>query len=275
MSLPPVQTWRLQRPRAGKFFHGLDEDLERYAFQSLRYLIRVLGSIRGLRIVEIGPGDALTSGLSLLAAGATSYTAVDRFPGPYSGSTAKSWYRGIKEVWPRFFPEFAWPADLDPAVFPESYPERVRTIARPVEDIKSQRHADVVCSFQVGEHVTDINAFAHVNTELLVSGGTAIHRVDFGPHDCWLEYKDPMIFLRFPNLLWRMMGSNRATPNRFRHHELYEAFVKAGLIIQQVDVNEFPRENIQFERLHKRFQSMPIDSLMVQDAVYVIRRSIK
>ena len=74
----------------------------------------------------------------------------------------------------------------------------------------------MICSFQVGEHITDIDAFARTNMELLEKpGGVALHRVDFGPHDCWYSYDDPMTFLRFSDGAWRLTGSNRACRTAF------------------------------------------------------------
>jgi len=271
MGVPVVRSWRLRRPRAGAAFDGKPESLERFAFLGLRALWAVVGDVRGLRIAEIGPGDYLTSGLALLAAGAKTYTAIDRFPGAYGGPEAKSWYRGIRDAWPRTFPDRAWPDDLEPEAFPESYPHRVETIARPIEAIAAEERFDLVCSFQVGEHVTDLHAFARVNAKLLVPGGTAIHRVDFGPHDCWCRYDDPMTFLRFPEWLWRLMGSHRGTPNRFRHHEFLEAFDRAGLTPRRPPLTD-AFDVVRPAHLARRFKEMPVESLRVQSAIYVYGR---
>src|SRR5262245_22792321 len=48
--------------------------------------------IRGARIAEIGPGDHIATGLALLAYGADSYTAIDRFTGAYDNAAARAWY---------------------------------------------------------------------------------------------------------------------------------------------------------------------------------------
>src|SRR5438045_1556974 len=92
MSAGPVRAWRLLRPRTGCSFADDDAVLDRYAFQALRSLLAVVGPVKGLSIAEIGPGDTLASGLSLLAAGGASYTAIDRFPGNYGSPGAKAWY---------------------------------------------------------------------------------------------------------------------------------------------------------------------------------------
>ena len=68
---------------------------------------------------------------------------------------------------------------------------------------------DIDCSHAVGEHVDDVDAFCRVSNESLAPGGVAVHIVDFSGHQ-W----DDDIFRRFPEWLWRAMGSNRGFPNR-------------------------------------------------------------
>src|SRR4051794_20580492 len=90
MGAAPVRAWRLARPRTACSFADQDDLLDRYAFQTLNALRQIVGAVKDLDIAEIGPGDHLGSGLSLLAAGAASYTAIDRFPGNYGSAAAKA-----------------------------------------------------------------------------------------------------------------------------------------------------------------------------------------
>jgi hypothetical protein len=271
MGVPAVRRWRINRPRAGAEF--LPSLLERYAFQAVRETQQVIGSLQGKSIVEFGPGDTLSAGLALLAAGASSYTSLDRFVPDYSRPEAKRWYQGVRDGWRLAFPGCQWPADIDVAAFPEGYPDRVSHIAGAVEDVSGQSGTfDIVMSWQVGEHVEDIQAFANLTAAMLEPDGVAIHRVDFGPHDCWRSYRDQWMFLRFPSVLWRMMGSNRGYPNRRRHHEFVAAWDAAGLTVELPDTTQFNVNRI--GPLRGQFASMPASSLMVQDAVYVCRRAL-
>ncbi len=184
------QKWRAKRPRAGAYFTGSDEELERYAFLGLNLLRKYVGDITGKSVCEIGAGDYLTSGLSILAAGASRYAVIDRFPGDYTGDIAKKWYQGIEDNWSKFYPETTWAKDIKAADFPENYGSRLELIAQPIEIAETPNKFDIVCSFQVGEHISDLAAFAAMNRRLLEkSGGVALHRVDFGPHDSWFPYK--------------------------------------------------------------------------------------
>lgn len=268
MAVPAVRARRLHRPRATAAFDGEPAQLERYAFGPLRHLLRLGVELSGQHVAEIGPGDYLTSGFAMLAAGATSYTAIERFVGDYRGADAKAWYTSIERRWSEFFPGIPWPRDLSGPSFPESCAERVEVIARPIEEIDPQRRFDVLCSFQVGEHVTDLAAFARMHTRLMRPHGVAVHRVDFAPHDRWEAYADPLTFLRPPDWIWSLMGSRRGLPNRFRHHEFQRAFAEAGLVTQRVELERFPPGRVDRSKLPPRFRSMPEESLEVSAAVY-------
>ena len=273
MSIPAIRNRRLRRPRAGVRFTGREDELERYAFLPLRIISETVGrDVRGKSVLEIGPGDYLTSGMSLLAAGASSYTSIDRFVGDYSQLEGKDWYRGIEAAWPRIHPDLPWPAWLSARDFPEGYTSRVRVLDIPIERAKDIGRFDVVCSFQVGEHVTDIEAFARASSVMLNPGGVAVHRVDFGPHGGWLRFADPLTFLRVPEPLWRLMGANRGLVNRRRLHELVAAFDSAGLSVEISAARRIDLPQRQAHTLPPRYRQMPTESLATLDAVLVCRR---
>ncbi len=274
MGSAAFRKWRATRPRAGAYYTGSDEELERYAFLGLNLLRKYVGDIKGMSICEIGAGDFLTSGLAMLAAGAERYAVIDRFPGDYRGEIAKKWYRGIADQWTKFYPEIAWAKDIKSEDFPENYASRLELITQPIETATTNNKFDIVCSFQVGEHISDIKAFAEMNKRLLVDKtGVALHRVDFGPHDIWHTYADPLTFLRFSEKVWNLTGSNRGTPNRFRHHEFIEAFEHAGFKTELADVAYFDEKTIDFSRLQPMFQKMPRESMLVGTAIYLLRQN--
>ena len=273
MGNPAFMKWRLKRPRGGAYFTGSAEDLERYAFLGLNLLRKYVGDVNGKSVCEIGAGDYLTSGLSMLGAGATRYAVIDRFPGDYRSEIAREWYRGIEANWAKTYPETPWASDIRAEDFPENYADRLELIAQPIEIAETPNKFDIVCSFQVGEHISDINSFVEMNQRLLEKpGGIALHRVDFGPHDCWFQYHDPMTFLRFSDKSWNLTGSNRGVPNRFRHHQFMEAFDRAGFNVEIVFSQNFEGEKVDFSLLHPKFKQMPRESLMVGTAIYLLRQ---
>ena len=272
MGSSAVQKWRHKRPRAGGYFTGKAEELERYAFSGLNMLREYVGDISGKSICEIGAGDYLTSGFSMLAAGASRYGVIDKFPTNYTSDIARVWYRGIEENWTKTYPEIPWAEYLNAEDFPEKYADRLEIIKEGVETADTKSKFDIVCSFQVAEHILDIDAFAKMHYRLLQKpDGVGLHRVDFGPHDSWHFYRDPLTFLRFSDTAWKMTGSNRGVPNRFRHHEFMAAFERANLQVELVFSADFEEETIEFKRLNPRFQKMPRESILLGTAIYLLR----
>ena len=270
MGIPAVRRKRLERPRTTDSNSDTDEFLAHYAFQSVNLLLEHAGDLRGKSVCEIGAGDFLTSGLSILAAGAANYTVIDRFPGDYFGAEAKRWYQEIEKSWARFYPAIPWDKTLDAENFPENNRDRVELISEPIETAETNGKFDIVCSFQVGEHISDIDAFAEIHRRLLKPNGVGLHRIDFGPHGCWFSYRDPTTFLRFPDFVWRQTGSNRGTPNRRRHHEFLAAFERAGLNIEIPLLEYFDETTIDFRRLDKKFRAMPKDSMLIVTGIYLL-----
>ncbi|MEO8647806.1 MAG: hypothetical protein ABI539_01435 [Acidobacteriota bacterium] len=262
---------RLSRPRSTASYTDTDDYLRQFAFYSLELLRENVGELNGLAICEIGAGDTLASGFSMLAAGAAHYSVIDRFPGNYSSEAARRSYREIATNWANFYPHIPWDPSLDPESFPDNYPDRVSAIAEGIETARTELRHDIVCSFQVGEHVDDVQEFAAMHRRLLKPGGFGLHRVDFGPHDCWAFYDDLTTFLRFSDRLWWLTGSNRGIPNRKRHHEFLEAFDKAGLETEVLHLDHFDETKADLSRLSDKFQKMPRESVLVRTAIYKLR----
>jgi SAM-dependent methyltransferase len=267
-----IRRWRLSRPRTGFSYNGTDTELENYGFFGLNLLLEHVGDVSGKDICEIGPGDNLASGFAMLAAGAASYTVIDRFPGNYTSDGAQSWYKGIEENWSRFYPEIPFGnGNLKAENFPEAYPQQVELIDQAIEDFEPTRRYDIVCSFQVAEHVSDINTFAANHSKLLKPGGVALHRVDFTAHDVWTGYRNPLTFLEFPDWLWNLTGTNRGAPNRRRHHEFCQAFEQAGLIYEAAYIHSFTESQVDISRLNRKFKEMPRESVLVGTAIYKLQ----
>ncbi|PZS30465.1 MAG: hypothetical protein DLM58_13670 [Pseudonocardiales bacterium] len=273
MKVPAIRRWRVSRPRTGERFSGKPGQLRLRAFQALDALRAADVDVSGLRVIEIGPGDFLTSGMAIVAAGADHYASMDRFAGDYSRLEGKEWYAGIEQGWSEYYPDLEWPEWLHAESFPEGYvPERVNALNAAVEEIADLGEPfDVLCSFQVAEHVSDLKAFVDTHRRLLKPGGVAVHRVDFGAHGVWYGYPDPLTFLRFSDPLWKAMGSARGTPNRYRIHELVEAFEKGRFAAELRDVNTVTRGEVRLARLGRRFREMPIESLLTDSATLVVR----
>lgn len=270
MGSSAVRKWRLKRPRTAVETENVDQFLWPNAFASLDLLLEYAGELTGRSVCEIGAGDYLTSGLSILAAGASKYGVIDRFPGDYFGETAKFWYGEIAKNWDRFYPEMKW--TLDASGFPETAGSKLELIGEPLETAQTKQKYDIVCSFQVGEHISDIDTFAEIHNRVLNDNGIGLHRVDFGPHDVWFWYRDPGTFLRFSDKIWNMTGSNRGVPNRKRHHEFMEAFERANLDFEVLYTDDFDRTAMDLNKLDRKFREMPLESVLTGTAIYRLKR---
>jgi len=273
MAIPLLRKWRSHLGRTGPA-RPRGPDLDRFAFASLVEVLRTVESVRGLRVLELGPGDHLASGLSFLAAGAESYTAVEPFPGDYRGTNARAWYAAVRAAWHDRFPCMDWPPTLDVGSFPDLPGSAVLPCTiESAQNLKNLGTYHVICSHYVGQHVARIETLSRLTAQHLCSGGVGVHKVGFGPQDCWARYSDPFVFLRFSDRTWRLMGSNRAIPNRRRHHEFVNAFREAGLRVQVRDVIGFQHE-VHPSTLAVRFRDMPRSSLGVKEVTYLVRPGI-
>lgn len=256
----PIRRLRALWPRTSGLVPHDDSDLSSHAFAMLECLLQANVQVSGARVLEIGPGDHLSSGLALLAAGARQYVALDRFPAAYSSRSAKAWYAATERAWRARAPGAEWPEWLDVKRFPEGYGDRVQVIRSAIEDAQGAGSFDIVCSHNVGEHVFDLHRFVSAHKHhLAFDRGTAVHRIDFGPHGPWRKYSDPLFFLDITPMLWHLMGSRRGYPNRFRLHHFVDAFRAAGYTVAVSDIVEVASDSGAASA--SRFTSTPRDSI--------------
>lgn len=252
MGIPPIRNMRVRQGRTITR-EPSDYSLTRYALDLLSKIEDASGSLENKSVLEIGPGDNLVSGLALVAAGASHYTVLDRFRGTYGSDEAVKWYHALAERWGGLRGS-AWPSSIDPKHFAAS--DRVSVVEGAVENAELPETYDVVCSNAVGEHVSDIRAFAMLTKQALSPDGIGLHIIDFRGHE-WDNERDPFLFLRFPDWVWRAMGSNRGMPNRVRFTEYKEAFEEAGLSVSIIWRAAFecdlPAENDDFRTAQAAF----------------------
>jgi SAM-dependent methyltransferase len=234
MMIPSVRNWRLRSPRPTRQFAEVtEEELRQYAFSGLEMLLVHFPreKLRGATAVEIGPGDNVVQAMALLALGVAKYHAVDRFLGEVGSENARRLYRRVAGELPKLYsiPEDAIP---DPNSFPQSLERGKVTLWRKgVEDFESlplAGQADLVFSHQVGGHVASATAFVRASFAWLKPGGTAVHRIHFGPVVCWDRYANPLTFMTVNGVLWSLASSHRGISNRVRFDEYCEEFRRAG-----------------------------------------------
>lgn len=93
-----------------------------------------------------------------------------------------------------------------------------------------------LCSFDVMEHVEDLNEFYRICARVLKPGGRMFHSIDFSGHDQFEDPLPPLDFQTYPNWLHNLMYPpfHRAT-RRFLHDH-YQALAKEGFTVDQTKV---------------------------------------
>jgi SAM-dependent methyltransferase len=164
MVVPPLRAWRVRRGRTTNMCTAADE--ARLDRQRTAWYLTNLGEsrFRGATVVEVGPGDTMPFAAHALRLGAARYVAIDRF--------ADAWRE---------------PSD-----------RRITLVPRPIEAVPDELSsvADLVVSFNVLEHVSNVTLAFRQMARLLVPTGVMLHRIDYGPHAHWRQHADPTAFLR-------------------------------------------------------------------------------
>jgi hypothetical protein len=268
-----------RRVRSGRTI-GIPADLKaKFIIAQFEFFIDTIGwdNIQGKVIAEIGPGDAIPLAPLFLGAGAKRYVAVDRFLGDVRGPQALALYDSVIKIAPRRAVDglaalsrsngYRSMADLiDSAthVVLSTAP-----IENPPDGLAMQ--ADCLLSFNVCEHLSDLPRALHGMCSLLSPTGTMIHRVDYGPHDVWQSYANPLTFLTIPRSLWQLMSTNRGCPNRVRHSQLLNMLRSLGLNPRDRVGCRAAAEDIDEAKPHlcSEFRTMSEDELAVLDAEVV------
>ena len=190
MSWANVLRHRVQGYRTPRTFNT--EDTER----SAEYVVKVVDrwsertgiDFKGKTILELGPGPDLGTGFVMIARGAKSYTAVDRFRLAELPAADDPLYRRLA---PR-----VGDADLSKITYVvDDFPD-LANVNGPF---------DLVVSNAVLEHVDDVPAVFRRLADLLVDQGEMCHHVDPRTHTRWLREQDPWNILRFEPGVYRTM----------------------------------------------------------------------
>jgi SAM-dependent methyltransferase len=164
-------------------------------------------SFTGKRVLELGPGHNLGTGMVLLARGARAYTAVDVFPLVYRAPA--SLYEALAEA-ENCSPDLTQEASFQIVDFPSLEP--------------LSGSFDVVVSNATLEHVEDIpRTFRALRRRI---GGFMLHHVDAKVH-LRVRAIDPLNHLRYSDRVYRWMRY-KGLPNRLLYQDYERAALEAG-----------------------------------------------
>ena len=190
-------------------------DYVKYAGFSPNYL-------KGLRILELGPGDNLGLALKFLAAGADSVVCIDRFYAKRNSEHERKIYESLRDSL----------GDEDRARFDQAVslfdnvqfnPQRLQSLCgvileRFANDLaRNNQRFDLILSCAVLEEIYDPDPVFAAMDRLLAPGGCLVHIIDLGDYGIFRDQgMHPLTFLTISNPIYKRMASDSGLPNRKR-----------------------------------------------------------
>ena len=210
-------------------------------FERIDNSVSQAGGWNGKRVLEVGPGDSLGTGLLCISRGAASYCAVDRFAVGMDFDFERQVFGKLFEAMNSEQQENCTEI-IDHlkthGTFLENQIEYRNNL--PIEkapNIPGFGLFDVIFSNAVLEHVADLPGTIRAFSKLLSPKGVMQHDVDLRSHQTY--EKHPLQFLEYPQWLWRLMSSHNGEPNRIRVPQYLELLEENGISPVEIVVTKF------------------------------------
>jgi SAM-dependent methyltransferase len=246
-------------------------------FAKIDAVLQQQGGWIGKRVLELGPGDSLGTGLLALAHGAASYQAIDRFAIRFDVASEREVVARLRRS---LSPEQNARLDEIIELTDTGYGARDQRFQYqahlPIEDAPGrlgESQFDVVFSNAVLEHVRDLEAALQALRRLLAPGGVMFHEVDLRSHQDYQRH--PLEFLRYPAWFYGAMTSHTGAPNRLRfsaHRRLLEGLGFAELRFEIVECFAADLVEGYRSRLSPEFRLLAADDLEV--AIFRVAASL-
>jgi SAM-dependent methyltransferase len=202
-----AQRWRIKRllgipdrPRAPVLEGGIDQAVERYR-RICRTLLPHLANRLPKNFVaaEIGCGDCLTAADMMLGLGAQHVHLVEHQAMPLITLHRQALSRTISPDLPNRASILS--SDDPPRLNPAFATLHVGLL----ENLSLPQPVDLVYSFDVLEHVEDLDAFFSCCSRTLKPGGLSLHKFDLSGHEFFEDPMPPLDFQTYPRWLYRLM----------------------------------------------------------------------
>jgi len=217
----------------------LNRDVE-YSIGVVEGWRRVGLEATGRRILEVGPGPDLGTGFVLVALGAESYTAIDRFP--LARDADRAFYAALAE---RLGVDVA-------ATF-----RRIRYVVSTVPPTADLGESyDAFVSNATLEHLNNVRAAFGWMASVAAPGATHAHLVDAQTHMRWVRPRDPWNILRYPDRVYGLALAFPGSPNRLLASDYVREANRAGIRLAVVGRDRASSEYVRRVRpfLARRFR---------------------
>ena len=233
-------------------------------FRKIDAVVVAHGGWAGKRVLEVGPGDSLGTGLWSLGAGAGSYLAVDRFAVELDQEFEE---QALAEIRARMNREAAEAPRAAISLGSDRFLYRNDLPIEQAPGLLGRASFDVIFSNAVLEHVADLEQTLQAMWDLLGPGGVMFHDVDLRSHQTFEAH--PLHFLEYPGGLWRLMSSHNGEPNRVRLPRYLTILKKLGFLDIKVGVTQvFDRELVEQKKSHLAAEFRELKTEDLQPAVF-------
>jgi hypothetical protein len=178
---------------------------------------RPVESLRGKRILEVGPGDNLGVALKFLAAGAGEVVSIDKFYSLREPEKERRIYLALRSGLPaEQKARFDDAVDLADGI--RFHPGKLRYVyghgIEEAESILGIEPFDAIVSRAVLEELEDLDGVFSLFDRLLRPGGWQVHRIDFRDYGMFSSHgHHPLEFLTIPRAIYKY-ASKYSRPNR-------------------------------------------------------------
>jgi len=207
-------------------------------------------SLRDKRILELGPGSDLGTGLYLLSKNAGEYNAVDvnnlvkSVPSSFYEKLFTRLKKANSDINESFLRDELHKAE-------NSSNGKLNYVCRNDFNIAAAlngRRIDIIFSQAAFEHFENIDNTIHSISDVAVKGAVIVAQIDLKTHSRWIRDKDPNNIYRYPTWLYNLFGF-RGIPNRVRPYKYKETFEKYGWGDVKIEPNELLSRDVhEFEK---------------------------
>ena len=202
-----AQRWRIKHllgiadsPRSPVLEGGMDQAVVRYRRICRTLLSHLPNKLpEGFLAAEIGCGDCLAAADMMLGLGAQHVHLVEHQAMPLTPLHRQALSRTISPDLPN---RASILSSDDP---PRLNPALATLHVGLLENLSLPQPVDLVYSFDVLEHVEDLDAFFSCCRRTLKPGGLSLHKFDLSGHEFFEDPMPPLDFQTYPRWLYRFM----------------------------------------------------------------------